>query len=296
MDKEEIKISFSRFSTDKLHWFRMIFKLYVKKNVKTLRHILLIILSLLPVFSVIFFEYFLTFRQPYTPRKLNVFLFWDSFIGGFNTFGVFIPILLSYNVISKDFHTRTALTLMTEIPRRKYIIWNILLTIGHLFLLILLPFLIFNLVIYIKTVSFVMPIIFIIGVLFIFIFSLGFLSFTFILTSLTQNSAISLIIPIIYFTFNYFFQIFEIPLLSLSYHFDQVFNYLRDVFLFTFHVPSASETIFPHLDLLIFIIRAADVPILTGGLIFSFLVIILFPIILFILSIHGFNLIDIRLD
>lgn len=280
---------------NEIYWLKIIFDIYMKKNFKKAQNLLLFVLILFPPISTL-----LGYRTgsnfvDLTLLETNLDLFWNSFLFQFKTFGIFIPILLGFNLISKDFNDGPILTLIPSIPRDKYIIYSIVFVILHLFLLMIVSFFSFGVLVFFRFGNIILPAIFLSGFSLIFLYLLFYLSFTFILTTLTQKASISLISPILYSFLESLFLSFNMPLLSLTYHYDILFRFFETLILFNFNSPQVLPYFIHQSDLFIAILKNPYFPIVSFKLILSSVILVLVPIILFYLSFHGFNLVEIRL-
>lgn len=246
---------------------RILFSLYYKRNVKTVRAYISIFVAILPNLFTIGI---MNGQVHYITQGIfENETFWQFFILNSLSFGPLVSILLSGSIISQDFSKGTAQLIYSSISRKKNLLSNLRFLILHTLLLQLFSFTAFSVQGIIVLNKVVPPGLFILGFIFTFVYSLFFLSFTFILTSLTRNTVVSLLIPFFYLNFTYILILMDMKLLAISYYTDTV----TEVVLFYFWKG---------------IIDVND------GLVLSIIILSLLPLILFIISIYGFEVVEIR--
>lgn len=246
---------------------KSLFSLYFKKNVKTLRAYVSVIIVFVPNFFVL---NLMTTQSWYiTQRIFEYETFWQWFIRDALNYYPIVSILLTGMIISQDFSKGTAQLIYSSISRKKYLLSNLRFLIIHIFILQFLSFLVFSIQGLIILNIMVSPLIFLIGFTFTFFNSLFFLSFTFILTTLTRSNIISILLPFVYLTISALFVQWDMELLAITYYSTNI-----------------SEM------MLIYIWNGVIIK--NINLFLSVIVFLLVPLILLTISIFGFETIEIR--
>jgi len=246
---------------------RILFSLYYKRNVKTVRAYISLFFAILPNLFTIGI---MNSQVHYITQGIfENETFWQFFIVNSLSFSPLVSIFLSGSIISQDFSKGTAQLIYSSISRKKNLLSNLRFLILHTLLLQLFSFTVFSIQGIIVLNKVVPPGLFILGFVFTFVYSLFYLSFTFILTSLTRNTVVSLLIPFFYLNFTYSLILMDMKFLAISYYTDTI----TEVVLFYFWKG---------------IINVND------GLVLSIMVLSLLPLILFFISIYGFEVVEIR--
>ena len=140
-----------------------------------------------------------------------------------------ISIIITADLVSGEFSNRTAIVLYSNINRNTFIRAKI-------------EFLVVSLVIYVSllwisliiatSILFHAVISFnhlITGYVLVFTLLLFYVSFSFLLSSLTQNTFVAFLVPFFYIYFSDFFIALDMELLSYNYYRDTVFSFFKDV-------------------------------------------------------------------
>ena len=115
-----------------------LFSLYFKKNVKTLRAYVSLIIVFVPNFFVL---NLMTTQSWYiTQRIFEYETFWQWFIRDALNYYPIVSILLTGMIISQDFSKGTAQLIYSSISRKKYLLSNLRFLILHILILQFLSF------------------------------------------------------------------------------------------------------------------------------------------------------------
>ena len=182
-----------------------------------------------------------------------------------------ISIMITADLVSGEFSNRTAMVLYTNINRKTFIRAKI-------------EFLVISLVIYVSLlwISLIIAIsllfhavtsfnYLITGYVLVFTHLLFYVSFSFLLSSLTRNTFVAFLVPFFYLYFSEFFIALDMELLSYNYYGDTVFFFFKDIIFSNNYIIN-------------------DFPLL----VFSLFMYFGLPIILFIVTYFEFKKIDIR--
>ncbi len=256
---------------EKLELPRALLYLYYKKDFKSFKGYLCILISIIPVLFTYFqIKGILDWEIEITQSVINLGVFWNSYIFQVIQFGIFIPIILSCNIISGDFSRKTAMTIYSIIPSKAYLISNIFFILIHLAFLELISMVSIGIMVLVLMNRVVSINILLIGYGYSFIFLTFFLAFTFILSTLTKNTIIAVIIPILYINIEFLFIQYDMELLSYRYYSDVLANFIQNAFLNTQYIIDSNKALS------------------------SLIIFLSVPLILFIISIYGFQQLDIR--
>jgi ABC-type transport system involved in multi-copper enzyme maturation permease subunit len=247
--------------------------LYCKKNIIGARAVL----SIIPLLWIIalstgYIYNQLDWRGIITQDLVDADFFWQGFIFQLMQFVPLVSIILASSIISYDFAKSTAPLIYTSISREKYLITNIIFLILHQIFFLALAFIAMNIVNFILVQKFISFDLILIGFVFILMLMIFYTSFAFILSALTRNSIIALLIPLFYWFFIIVFLNTGLELLAIDFYAKDFWEFIAlylssgKIYMDRFILP---------LDLIAFI---------------------LVPTALFLLSIRGFQLIDIRTD
>lgn len=248
-----------------------LFFLYYKKNFTSLKFVL----SLIPIIWIVmlttgYVYNQLDWRPIITQRIVDADFFWQGMIFQFRQFGPLMPIIITSSIVSYDFAKNTAPLIYTSISRKKYLVSNLIFLILHQILLLTISFLVMDIILFVLVQKFISFHVLLIGFLYALVLMIFYTSFTFILSSLLLNSNISLLIPIIYWIFGVILLNTGLELLVIDYYANDVWEF---VITYILSGKFRAEGHFLHLDFIAFIFV---------------------PIVLFVLSIRGFQLIEIR--
>jgi len=253
------------------HTEKNLFFLYRKKSFGNIKFVL----SLLPIIWIVtlttgYVYNQLDWREIITQKIVDGDFFWQGFIFQFRQFVPLVPIVIASSVISYDFAKNTAPLIYTSISRKKYLASNVLFLILHQILLLTIAFLIMDIIIFVLVQKFISFNILLIGFFYVLVLMIFYTSFAFILSALLLNSNISLIIPIFYWFFGVVLLNTDLELLAIDYYANDLWEFV--------YIYILSGNMYAERHIL---------PI-------DFVVFILVPIALFLLSIRGFQLIEIR--
>lgn len=181
-----------------------------------------------------------------------------------------ISIIITADLVSGEFSNRTAMVLYTNINRKtivrakiEFLVVSLVIYVSLLWIsLIIATSLLFHSVISFNYL--------ITGYILVFTHLLFYVSFSFLLSSLTQNTFAAFLVPFFYLYFGGFFIALDMELLSYNYYGNTVFSFFTDVLFNNYTIN--------------------DFPLL----VFSFIMYFGLPIILFIVTYFEFKKIDIR--
>ncbi len=142
----------------------------------------------------------------------------------------------------------------------------------HQILLLTIAFLVMDIIIFILVQKFISFNILLIGFFYVLVLMIFYTSFTFILSALLLNSNVSLLIPI-------FYWFFDVALLNIGLELLAIDYYANDFWEFVY-IYILSGNLYP---------ERYNLPL-------DFVIFIFVPLTLFLLSIRGFQLIEIRKD
>ncbi len=253
-----------------LFYEKKLFSFYLKKRILSIVFILCILLSL-----VLAFTSFLSSSIEENISRLNVdsVVFWQDFLGIFSLliFPLYFPIIISADIVSGEFSNRSALIIYSMESRTKILFIKLVSLITSIFILNLFYFLTFLLIVFIKTGIFISIHIFLIGFLIIFLESMFISSITFMISTLTQNTFVSFILPFSYISIAPFLGFFELDLFSYNFYKMKVSSFF-EYFLFN------EQIIFS-------IINTISIIIFFG-----------LPILIMLITFYGFKQLDIRME
>jgi len=264
---------------NKFKVMKVLLSLYIKKNIKFIGFYITIFMILTPLFFTwVTIDGVLNSPDELTQRTFESYIFWYGFVYQTYFMWPLVPVILACNIISYDFSKKVAPITYTLVSRKLYLTSNIIFLTAHVFLLEIFSFTLFSIITLITLGEFLIsfPVLFF-GFLCGLMLLLFYLSFTFILSSLTRSTMLALLLPILYNYLDPLFATFDMKLLSFS-NFMQKLYYLFEVFIYNhnFNYLSYSTNLY--------------------DLILSLIVVIAVPITLFIISIFGFKTIEIRVD
>jgi ABC-type transport system involved in multi-copper enzyme maturation permease subunit len=250
-----------------LSFEKILFSLYYKRNVKTVRAYISIFVAILPN---LFMIGIMNTQVNYITQEIFEYeIFWQFLIVNSLSFSPLVSILLAGSIISQDFSKGTAQLIYSSISRKKNLFSNLRFLILHTLLLQLLSFITFSIQGIIVLNKVVPPGLFLVGFVFVYIYSLFYLSFAFVLTSLTRNTVTSLLLPFFYLNFASFFIQMDMGLLAINHY----SNTITEV-------------------VLIFLWNGAII--MTTDVYLSIFVLLSIPLILLFISIYGFEVVEIR--
>jgi ABC-type transport system involved in multi-copper enzyme maturation permease subunit len=182
-----------------------------------------------------------------------------------------ISIMITADLVSGEFSNRTAMVLYTNINRKtfmrakiEFLVISLVIYVSLLWIsLIIATFVLFHSVISFNYL--------ITGYVLVFTYLLFYVSFSFLLSSLTQNTFVAFLVPFFYVYFGGFFIALDMELLSYNYYGNTVFSFIKDILIHNNYTIN-------------------DFPLL----VFSFIMYFGLPIILFIVTYFEFKKIDIR--
>ncbi len=187
-------------------------------------------------------------------------------------FGPVVPIIITSSVISYDFAKNAAPLIYTSISRTKYLASNIFFLILHQILLLTIAFLVMDVIMFILVQKLISFNVLLIGFFYVLALMIFYTLFAFILSALLLNSNISLLIPIFYWFFDIILLNIDLEMLAIDYYANDFWEF---IFTYIYSGSFRAEGHFLHIDFVVFIFV---------------------PIVLFLLSIRGFQLIEIRKD
>ena len=140
-----------------------------------------------------------------------------------------ISIMITADLVSGEFSNRTAMVLYSNINRKTFIrakieflVISLIIYVSLLWIsLIITTALLFHAVISFNYL--------ITGYVLVFTYLLFYISFSFLLSSLTQNTFVAFLVPFFYLYFEGFFIALDMELLSYNYYGYTVFSFFTDV-------------------------------------------------------------------
>ena len=255
------------------HTEKNLFFLYRKKNFATI----IFVLSLIPIIWIVTLSTGIIYNQldmlvEITQRIVDGDFFWQGFIFQFRQFVPLVPIIITSSIISYDFAKNTAPLIYTSISRKKYLASNIIFLILHQILLLTIAFLVMDVIIFVLVRKFISFHLLLIGFSYALLLMIFYTSFTFIISTLILNSSVSLLIPLLYWFFGFTLLQIDLELLAIDYYANDFWEF---VYIYILSGNMYAERYILHIDFVVFIFV---------------------PIVLFLLSIRGFQLIEIRKD
>ncbi|MEJ2250257.1 MAG: hypothetical protein P8Y70_14400 [Candidatus Lokiarchaeota archaeon] len=245
--------------------------LYFKKDFKSIKGYLTIALAIGAVFlNYIFVNIILKSSESSIPN-LDQSLFWYGILVSYRLFGILIAIILAFDLISNDFSKNTSMALYSILPRKTYLLRNYILLLIHLAFLELISFITFDIVIFLFFQSFLNFTTLIMGFLYMYIYLSFVLTLTFCISTLTKRTFLSIMIPFVYFfIIDQILPGTDLHFLSYSYYVDNISLGIQNLL---FGVP--------------FLINSVE-------MIWSLIIFFSLPVILFLISIFGFQYQDIK--
>ena len=239
---------------------------HFKKEFLSIKTLICIILSIILIISS-----FIGIEH-YDQNILNTNIFWLGFIGaGYSSiFFKLIPIIITANLVSGDFTSKTAMILYSSVSRNRILISKLLFSFIHSLLIIIISFVLFEVGV-IVVLNLAVPInILITGFFLLFIELLFWLSLTFIFSALTHNTLITLGFTYLYLSISPTFEYYNMKFLNYNYFRKNIYFFLYDTL---FNQNSTYEM-----------------------LLVSLIVLICVPVILVLLTFYQFNRLDIRIN
>ena len=263
--KEKIK--------DYFYLQKVFFPFYFKTRIVSIRTIMCIILSLIPL-SVTFISIDSLARSNIIVNQiiLDNEIFWSGLVGSF-FFSIYfnmIPVIIAVDIVSEEFSNKTAMVLYSTVSRKKVLFSKLVFLLVYLLIFLLIPFISFGIMSLILFNLIVSMDILINGFLLVFISSIFILLLTFAFSALTQNIIISFSIPFLYFSFEPIFFILNIELLSYSYFRRNIYSFLQNIFF--------------------------NERFMENDLVLSYIVFFGAPLIIIIIIFYGFKRVDIRIN
>ena len=242
-------------------------KFFFKKILKSWRTIFCVIMIIFPVFTA----YRMLNSNPINTQYNIDYLFFNGFVGFSILLFRLMYIIIFSDIVSREFSNKFAMMLYSTPPSRKRILLSkVIAIILYSTALELMSFVIVGAVLLISTGLIVSLEILLIGFLMIFLTFLFSFSISFILSALTRNVIISILIPILYFFFvEQFFIVIGLEKFSYYYFVNRMIEVISNYLL------SGA-----------FILGIEEVSWLIG--LFSF------PAIMFLITIFIFSKLDIR--
>ena len=255
------------------HAEKNLFFLYRKKSFANGKFVL----SLIPIIWIVMLSTGIVYNQldmlvEITQRIVDGDFFWQGFIFQFRQFGPSVPIIITASIISYDFAKNTAPLIYASISRKRYLASNIIFLILHQILLVTIAFLVMDVIMFVLVQKFISFHVLLIGFSYALLLMIFYTSFTFIISTLILNSNIALLIPLLYWFFGFILLNMDLELLALDYYANDFWEF---IYIYILSGNMYAERHFLHLDFVVFIFV---------------------PIALFLLSIRGFQLIEIRKD
>lgn len=254
-----------------LYLQKVFFPFYFKTRVISIRTIICILLSLIPLsYTLISIDAIIRSHIIVNQIILDNEIFWWGFIGAtfFSPYFLMIPLIIAADIVSGEFSNRTAMVLYSTVSRNKVLLSKIMFLLVYLLIFLLIPLISFgimSLILFNLTVS--MNIL-INGFFLVLVSSIFILSLTFTFSALTRSSIISFLIPFLYFSFEPVFELFNVEFLSYSYFRKNIYLFLQNIFF--------NESF------------------IVNDLVLSYIVFFGAPIIVFIITFYGFKRLDIR--
>ena len=255
----------------------VLIQFYFRKRFFSIRTILCLILLFLPLFNLMLsYHSIINPLVEYHQNFINNSYFWGDFMGQYlnNMYLPVLPmisILITADLVSGEFSNRTAIVLYTNISRNtiirakiEFLVISIVIYVSLLWIsLIIATSILFHAVI---SFSFLIT-----GYILVFAQLLFYVSFSFLLSSLTKNTFVAFLVPFFYIFFNGIFITLDMELLSYNYYGNTLFSFFRDLLGSNNYIVN-------------------DFPLL----LFSFIIYFGLSIILFIVTSFEFKKIDIR--
>jgi len=254
------------------HAEKNLFFLYRKKSFANGKFVM----SLIPIIWIVMLSTGYVYNKLdwliITQRIVDGDFFWQGFIFQFRQFGPLVPIIITASIISYDFAKNTAPLIYASISRKRYLASNIIFLILHQILLLSIAFLVMDIIMFVLVQKFISFNVLLIGFFYVLALMIFYTSFTFIISTLILNSNIALLIPIFYWFFGIILLNIDLELLVIDYYANDLWGF---VFTYIYSGNFYAKNHFLPLDFVVFIFV---------------------PIALFLLSIRGFQLIEIRKD
>lgn len=256
---------------DYLYLQKVFFPFYFKTRVISIRTIICILLSLIPLsYILISIDVITRSHIIINQAILDNEIFWSGFIGAsfFSLYFLIIPVIIATDIVSVEFSNKTAMVLYSTISRNKVLFSKLMFLVVYLLILLLIPLISFgilSLFLFNLTVS---TNILIIGFFLILVNSIFILSLTFAFSALTRSSIISFLIPFLYISFEPIFELLNVEFLSYNYFSRNIYFFLQNILF--------NES---------FIVK---------DLVLSYIVFFGAPIIVFIITFYVFKRLDIR--
>ena len=250
-----------------------LFTFYLKKGIFSFQFITCIIFSLIPLIQFILLYPELTISNQ---NVLNGF-FWIDFVWNallFSPFFSLISVFLAADIVSGEFSNKSAMILYSIGSRSRILLIKILYLLFTIFILTIISFLSFTIYGLFNFGMIAETRFYLAGFVIVFFDLIFYVALTLMCSALIRKSLIAFILPLFYIILQagYFFESFDLDLLSFSYYKLKMFDLFKSIFYSHFESPVTIGTIF---DLVIFFAL---------------------PILLFLITIYSFKQIDIRVD
>ena len=220
--KRESKTESSLFYEKRLYSF------YLKHRILSIKFILCIMLSFLLLFDIFNALNF----EPVTSQIISVetlyrreFIVLPIFFSWFRV----LPVIIAADIVSGEFSNKSAMIIYATESRNKILAIKLLCVVISIFILMVFYFSTFLILIFIRTNLFVSIPIFLMGFLIIFVQLLFYLSLTFMISALTQNTTLSFILPFFYIIIETFLEDLELELLSYSSYLVNVVSFFENL-------------------------------------------------------------------
>jgi len=216
-----------------LFYEKHLFSFYLKNRILSLKFLICLLLLMIPILQILN-DYIFSTNIPIHLRLnqslLDRILYWEDFIASYGFFLIFLPIIISVDIISEEFSNKSAMILYSTESRNKILFIKLLSLMSAISLLTIIYFSTFLIAIFITTNYLVSIDIFLIGFLFVYLEFIFIASLTFMISALTRNVISSFFLPFLYLILNPFLEVLELGLLSYYSYKMKVFNFFRYMF------------------------------------------------------------------
>ncbi|NVM19956.1 MAG: ABC transporter permease [Candidatus Lokiarchaeota archaeon] len=250
-----------------------LFTFYLKNGIFSIQFITCIIFSLIPLIQFILLYPELTINSQ---NLLNSF-FWGDFVRSallFSPFFSLISVFLAADIVSGEFSNKSAMILYSIGSRSKILLIKIFYLLFTIFILTIISFLSFTIYGFIKFGMIAETRFYLAGFLIVFFDLMFYVSLTLMCSALIRKSLVAFILPLFYIFLQtgYFFESFDLDLLSHSYYKLRVYDLCQSV-------------VYSHFDTS-----------MTIGTIFDLFIFFALPLMIFLITLYSFQQIDIRVD
>ncbi len=249
-----------------------LFLFYLKREVLSIRFMICILFSLIPLMLLM-----LAWGDwiPSSQNGINS-IFWFDFVSYtivYSPFFTLISVFITADIVSGEFSNKSAMILYTLGSRSKILIIKFLYLMLSIFIFTVICFISFSIYSFFRCEKLASVDFFLAGFIIAYFDLLFFVSLTFLCSTLIRKTSPVFILPMLYMflDFYYFFEMFELDLLSYRYYLLNVFEFFSDILY-------------------------SNAIIITAEMIINLILAFGLPLLLFIITIYAFTKIDIRVD